>query len=105
MSENKSMESETPAAVAGAAPGSACRVWLVRELVDRCELPKCEQAQDCFVLAVTAIEAAGIVGEDERRRIIRVEEICPISKLPDDKYKVVACTPNTDIRRGAEGKL
>ena len=90
-------DSQLPDAPPGSAPcsGSACRVWLVRELVDRCELPKREDAQDCFVLAVTAIEAAAIVGEDERRRIIRVEEVCPISKLPDDKYKVVACTPNS----------
>ncbi len=91
-------EAESEATLA-APSGSACRVWLVRELVDRCELPKREDAQDCFVLAVTAIEAAGIVGEDERRRIIRVEEVCPISKLPDDKYKVVACTPNRDYTK------
>lgn len=76
--------------------GSACKVFLVRELVDRCELPKREDAQDCFVLALTAIEAAVIVGEDEHRRIIRVEEVCPISKLPDDKYKVVSCKPNDE---------
>jgi hypothetical protein len=80
-------------------------VWLVRELVDRCELSKREDAQDCFVLAVTAIEAAGIVGEDERRRIIRVEEVCPISKLPDDKYKVVACTPNDRTERRGTATL
>lgn len=80
--ENPQLPSAGPA-------GSACRVWLVRELVARQEDPKFEDRQDCFVLAVTAIEAAGIVGEDERRRIIHIEEICPLSKLPGDKYKIV----------------
>jgi hypothetical protein len=70
------------------------RIWQVRELIDQDETPKREETQDCFVIALTAIEAANIVGEDERRRIIRVEDACPISKLPGDKYKVVAKTPN-----------
>lgn len=96
-------DSQLPDAPPGSAPcsGSACRVWLVRELVGNYEIPKVEREQDCFVLAVSALEAATIVGESDRRRIIRVEEICPISKLPADKYKVVACTPDDKVSEPA----
>lgn len=74
----------------------ACRVWLVRELIDRAEVPKREQAQDAFVLANNAAEACLIVGEDERRRIISIQEVCPISQLPDNRYEVVLRGPKEE---------
>jgi hypothetical protein len=64
------------------------RVWQVRELVDDANDPRKRNAQDCFVLAASAKEACEIVGEDERRSIVTVHEVCPISKLPGDRYVV-----------------
>lgn len=74
------------------------RVWLVREAISPAGAtePVRETLQDCFVLARSAYEAAEIVSEHEGRRIVRVEEVCPITQLPDDRYRVqpVAARPS-----------
>ncbi len=64
------------------------RVWLVGESVSESGNPICAIPQDCYVIALTATEAAQIVAETDTRRIVRVEEVCPITQLPGDRYRV-----------------
>lgn len=64
-------------------------VWRVLEYVVSPQNPKEEILQECFVLATSAQEAAEIVGEDESRQIIEVRQLCCISQLPGNRYKVV----------------
>lgn len=74
------------------------KVWLVREEVT---VPKRTRSrgtpwstraalQDCYVLGTSVTEVMEIVGETFLRRIVRVEEACPITQMPADKYRVQA---------------
>lgn len=63
------------------------RIWVVRERVKVSVLE--DQEQDCFVIAASALEAAEIVGETERGRIVCIKEVCQISQLPGGRYKIV----------------
>lgn len=67
----------------------AVRVWLVRER----EWPKGTE-QDLFVLATSLNEALEIVGTTPYRAIIVAQELCPITQLPEDKWRVTPVTPS-----------
>ncbi len=69
-------------------PERSVSVWHVVEWVEH---GKVSQKQSAFVLATSAIEAAQIVGEDESRTIHSIHQVCPISQLPGDKYRPMAC--------------
>lgn len=62
-------------------------VWHVMEMVEY--EPPTQTKTECFVLAVSAKEAVEIVGEDERRQIIAVNQVCALSQLPGDKYRAM----------------
>ena len=63
-------------------------VWQVQELIEHFNDPTRSRRQDLFVLATSALEACEIVGQDERRSIVTVQELCELSQLPGDKYQV-----------------
>ncbi len=67
-------------------------VWLVRESVAAHNSTLWTE-QDCFVLAMSAPQAVEIVGEHETRRIVLVQQVCPITQLPDDRYRVQPVVP------------
>jgi hypothetical protein len=67
------------------------RVWLVREGVKI--LPNgIVPQQDLFVLATSLAEAIEIVGGTDSREIVAVQEVCPITQTPGDRYRVTAWT-------------
>lgn len=63
------------------------RVFEVIELVE--ESSTTVREQSCFVMARSCEEACRIVGENERRAIQSVRELCPISQLPGNLFRVV----------------
>ncbi len=71
---------------------SQVRVWLVRESVcistdPTQDSPRTEQ--DLFVLATSLEEAIEIVGSLSTRRIVAVQEVCPITIMETNKWRIV----------------
>jgi hypothetical protein len=72
-------------------PMEAVQVWQVIELVDVDDKKSVEQHS--FVLASGIEQLLRIVGKDERRKIILTKELCPITQLPGDVYRVRYINP------------
>ncbi len=73
-------------------PYEEVRVYQTIELV---ELDDKQVEQSTFVLASSLEQALKIVGKDERRKMIYVRELCPISRLPTDIYRPRYVNPVT----------
>jgi hypothetical protein len=66
----------------------AVNVYQTIELFDKEGDGRSRVEQACFVLATSVEEAIGVIGKDERRELIYVRELCPISQLPGDIYRI-----------------
>lgn len=64
------------------------KVYRVVELIEDANEPKKSNRMDSFILATDVKEAAEIVGENEYRHIIAIEEYCHITRVPKDKYGI-----------------
>ena len=72
------------------------KVYQTVELFDKDE--KTQMEQSCFVLATSVEEAIQIIGKDERRELVYVKELCPITRLPNDIYQIELKVPKTSTR-------
>ncbi len=86
---------------------SQVSVWLVRERVSNSASvppdPLLTTEQDVFVLAANLAEAIEIVGGTHAREIVAVQQVCPITYLPDSKWRIVPLErPQSEVA-GTEG--
>lgn len=65
---------------------TSVKIYQTVELFDKDENTRMEQSS--FILATSVEEAMKIVGTDERRELICVRELCPITQVPGDIYRV-----------------